>query len=161
MSSCSEVLVTFQYIKLPDYRNFLFCPSPQQHLTLYSHPFDHTSTKVFVRNHADYAIKILLHHRLGCVTELPYESYFATSIDVDITSTPPILPTIFHDRNGISISSFIDLETELRNGIKIYGDRETVGSITRLVDEYPSIWESSGFVQIPPERWMKVYLKLG
>lgn len=27
--------------------------------------------------------------------------------------------------------------------------------------EYPSIWESEGFVWIPPERWMKVPLKPG
>lgn len=155
----SEVLVTFQHIKLPDSRNFLFSPAPQQHLTLYSHLLDHTSTKVLVRNNAGHAIKIPLHHRLGCVTELLYESYFATSADIDVASTSPISPTIFHDRNRISIPPTGDMETELPNGIKIYGDKEAVDAITRLVDDYPSIWEFSGFVQIPPERWMKIYLK--
>ncbi len=53
------------------------------------------------------------------------------------------------------------METELPNGIKIYRDKEAVDAITRLVDDYPSIWQSSGFVQIPPEHWMKVHLKPG
>ena len=157
----SEALVAFQHIELPDSRDFLFHPSPQPHLTLYSHILDHTSTKILVRNNADHAVKIPTQHRLGCVTELPYENCFATSADLDVASTPPTLPTIFHDRNGISIPPAGDLETELPNGIKIYGDKEAVDAITRLVNEYPSIWESSGFVQVPPERWMKVHLKPG
>lgn len=133
----SEALVAFRHIKLPDSRNFLFYPSPQQHLTLYFHLLDHNGTKVLVRNNADHAIKIPLHHRLGYVTELPYESCFAISADFDLASTPPTLLTIFHDRNGISIPPAGDLETELSNGIKTYGDKESVDAITRLVDEYP------------------------
>ncbi len=157
----SEALVAFQRIKLPDSRDFLFSSAPQHHLTLDSHLLDHTSTKILVRNDAGHAIKILLHHRLGCVTELPYESCFATSADLEVASTPPTSPTIFHDRNGISILPARDMETELPKGIKIYGDREAVDAITRLVNDYPTIWESSGFVQVPPERWMKVHLKPG
>ena len=33
--------------------------------------------------------------------------------------------------------------------------------ISDLVAEYPSIWKSQGFVQIPPEQWMTMPLKLG
>lgn len=152
MPSRSQALVVFQHIELPNSHDFLFCPFSQQHLTLYSYFLNHTSTKVLVRNNADHAIKIPLHHQLGCVTKLPYKSCFASSADLDVASTPPTSPTIFHDRTGISIPSSGDLETELSNGIKIYGDREAVNAITRLVDEYPTIWESSGFVQILPER---------
>ncbi len=147
----SEVLIVFQRIKLPDSRDFLFSLAPQQHLTLYFHLLDHISNKVLVRNDASHAMKIPLRHRLGCVTELPYESCFATSADIDVASTPPISPTIFHDGNGISIPPAGDMETELPNSIKIYRDKESVDTITRLVDDYPSIWESSGFVQIPLE----------
>ena len=157
----SEALVAFQRIKLPDSRDFLFSPTPQQHLTLYSHLLDHTSTKVLVRNEVGHAIKILLHHRLGCVTKLPYESCFAILADLDVASTAPTLPTIFHDCNEISIPPAGNMETELPNGIIIYEDKEAVDAITRLVDNYSSIWKSSGFVQIPPERWMKVHQKPG
>ena len=53
------------------------------------------------------------------------------------------------------------METVLENGIRVFGDTDAVKQISDLVAEYPSIWESQGFVQIPPERWMKVPLKPG
>lgn len=155
----SEALVAFQRIKLPDSCDFLFSPASQQYLTLYSYLFDHISTKVLVCNDIGYTIKIPLHHQLGCVTKLPYKSYFATSINLDVVSKPLISPTIFHDYNGISIPSAEDMETELLNSIKIYRDKEAVDMITRLIDDYLSIWESLDFIQILPECWIKVYLK--
>lgn len=57
-----EALVTFQHIELPDSHDFLFYLFSQQYLTLYSHLFDHSSTKVLVRNNANHAVKIPLHH---------------------------------------------------------------------------------------------------
>ena len=53
------------------------------------------------------------------------------------------------------------METQLDNGVRLYGDKAAVREISELVAQYPSIWESEGFVQIPPERWMKVHLKPG
>ncbi len=41
----------------------------------------------------------------------------------------------------------------------IYGDEQAVQKIATLVDEFSTIWDSSGFVDIPPERWMTVLLK--
>lgn len=49
----------------------------------------------------------------------------------------------------------------LNNGVKVYGDAAAVEQISELVAEYPTIWESQGFVRIPPERWMIVPLKPG
>ncbi len=66
--------------------------------------------------------------------------------DFNTTSTPPTSLTMFHEHNGIFILSARDLETELPNRIKNYGDKDAVETITRLVNEYPSISESSGFV---------------
>lgn len=126
----SETLVAFQYIELPNSRDFLFCQSLQQHLTLYSHLLNHTSVKILVRNNVDRVIKIPLYYWLGCVTELPYEKYFAILADLDVASTPPTLPAIFHNRNGISILPAGDLETKLPNGIKIYRDKEIIDAIT-------------------------------
>lgn len=134
-----EALVVFQHIKLPDSRDFLFYPSPQQQLTLYSYLLTHSSIKVVVQNNADHAVKVPLYYWLGYIIELPYKSCFATSADLDIASTPPTSLAIFHDRRDISIPPDGDLETELPNGIKIYGDKEAVDAIMQLVDEYPSI----------------------
>lgn len=106
-----EALVAFQHIELPNSCDFLCYPFPQQHLILYSHLFNHSSTKVLVRNNADYAVKIPLYHRLGCVIKLPYKSCFATSANLDVTSIPPTLPAFFHDQNCISIPLAENLET--------------------------------------------------
>ena len=53
------------------------------------------------------------------------------------------------------------MKTQLDNGVRVYGDEAAVREISELVTQYPSIWESECFVQIFPERWMKVYLKPG
>lgn len=51
------------------------------------------------------------------------------------------------------------METTLDNGVRVYEDKNEVTLLAQLVAEYPSIWESESFVQIPPEHWMKVPLK--
>lgn len=107
-------------------------------------------------------MQILRRHRLGCITKVPFENCFATSVDRDAASTPPTSPLLFHEWNGITILvADINLDTKLPNGIKIYSNKQAIEKIIRLVNEYPSIWESSGFMQVPLEWWMKVYLKPG
>lgn len=41
----------------------------------------------------------------------------------------------------------------------IYGDKQAVQKISALVADFPTVWDSSAFVDIPPERWMTVPLK--
>lgn len=53
------------------------------------------------------------------------------------------------------------MKTQLKNGVRVYGDKVAVSEISKLVAEYSSIWESQGFVQIPSESWMKVHFKPG
>lgn len=53
------------------------------------------------------------------------------------------------------------IERILDNGVRVYGDEHAVTLLSQLVPKYPSIWKSEGFVQISPERWMKVPLKPG
>ena len=93
----SEALVDVRQIPLPDSRDFLFQPFPQVHLTLYSHLLDHTSSRILVRNDADRSIQIPQSHRLGYITEIPFENCFATSMDHDAASTPPTSPLLFHE----------------------------------------------------------------
>ena len=158
----SEALVNIRQIPLPDSRDFLFQPFPQEYLMLYSHLLNHTSSRILVRNDINRSIQIPRSHRLGYITEILFENCFATSVDHDSASSPPISPILFHEWSGITIlPANTGLKTELSNGIKIYGDRQAVEKITRLVNKYPSIWESLGFMQVPPERWMKVHLKPG
>ena len=83
----------------------------------------------------------------SCLTRTALQN----SADLNVASIPPNLLAIFYDRNDISIWPAKDLEIKLSNGIKIYKDKEAVNAITRLVDEYPSIWKFLSFVQIFPK----------
>ena len=53
------------------------------------------------------------------------------------------------------------METTLDNGVRVYGKEHAVTLLAQLVADHPSIWESEGFVRVPPERWMIVPLKPG
>lgn len=61
------------------------------------------------------------------------------SADLNATSIPSTLPTMFYECNGIFILPAEDLETRLSNEIKIYGDIDAIKAITYLVNEYLSI----------------------
>lgn len=85
--------------------------------------------------------------------EVLYENCFTMPVDHKAATTPPMSPLLFHKYNNITIPpADTSLEIKLPNSIKIFGDEEAVKQMTSLVNEYPSIWESSGFVQMPPER---------
>lgn len=51
------------------------------------------------------------------------------------------------------------LKTKLPNGVQVYGNQVAVEKLSCLVFEFASIWKMSGFVNIPPERWMTVPLR--
>lgn len=95
------------------------------------------------------------------VTEVTYKNGFFTDLDTEIAERPP-QSVPFQDHTGLTVTSVnSSYENRLPNGIRICGDQETVTRISALVSEYPSIWESSGFVQIHLERWMTVPLHDG
>lgn len=61
-------------------------------------------------------------------------------MDYDATFIPPTSPLLFYEQNGITIPpTSAGLQTELSNGIKIYGNGQAVEKITHLVNEYPLI----------------------
>lgn len=45
--------------------------------------------------------------------------------------------------------------------MRVYGDEHAVALLVQLVADYLSICKSEGFIQITPERWIKVPLKPG
>ena len=93
----SEALVNVWQILLPDSHDFLFQPFLQEHLTLYSHLLDHTSSRIVVRNNADRSIQIPWSHRLGYITKILFQICFATSVDHDAASTAPTSLLLFHE----------------------------------------------------------------
>lgn len=117
-------------------RNFLFYPFFQIHFTLYVHLIDYTTSKVFVKNNANYFIQILRHHKLNCITKLLYQSGFVASMGHKPASSPLISPFLFHKQSGITtLPNQSSLEIELSNSIKIYGNKDAMVQIKYLVDK--------------------------
>ena len=160
----SEAMVSLFPLPLPDNRDFLFHPTTQANLTLFTHLVDHEISKVLVRNNSSQTIRVPHRHRLGHIVDIAYENcFFANAHSVrDAATSPPYSQHLPNpDTSSFFLPSDSSLETILSNGVKVYGDATAVKQIAELVAEYPTIWESQGFVQIPPERWMTVPLKPG
>lgn len=92
--------------------------------------------------------------------EVSYKNYFMISMNHEAAATLSMFCFLFHKQNSITISlTDTGLKMKLLKNIKIYKNIEAIKQITHLVNEFPSIWESLSFVQLPLEWWMKVYLK--
>lgn len=156
----TETFVPVLPTGLPDDRDFFFQPLTQAYLTLFSHLVDHTTGGVLVRNESQRTVRLPRKQKLGLVTEVFYENCFQAGLDLDTTEMPPKANPLHESRQGIRVSA-VDpsLETKLPNGVRVYGDRVAVEKLSSLVAEFASIWEMSGFVNVPPERWMTVPLR--
>ena len=153
----SEALVQFVCSNLPDDRDFLFKPTPHSHLTLFLHILNYSIHRVLVHNALHRPILLPRRQRLGMLTEIPYNNCFQVTLDLELAEHPPVTP---NHQAGIRVPTLEPgLETRLANGIRVYREPLAVQQISDLVEEFPSIWELSGFVQISPERWMTVPLR--
>ena len=142
-------------VYLPDNCDFLFHPATQPNLTLFIHIIDHHTSKVLVKNASVQPLGIPRQHKLGHLIEITYDNCFFTDEQAAINSAtfPPLLQSLSDFSAGPPLcQTYSLLETVLDNSIKIYGDTATVEQIAELVAEYPTIWESQGFVRIPLKR---------
>ncbi len=115
---------------------------------------------MLVRNDSPNAVLILRRHRLGTVTEVMDKNCFQAVLDLEAAGVPPKLISDHFNCRLVAISSADpSLETKLPNGVMIYGEEKAVQRIVSLVDKLTTIWDSSSFVDISPERWMTVPLK--
>ena len=125
---------------------------------------DYETLKVLVRNTSDLPLCIPRRYKLGHFLDMAYENCFLfdTRSAYDAASVPPSLHHFFNLGVGPALPpTDASMEIVFENRIRVFGDTNAVRQISDLVAEYPSIWESQGFVQISSERWMKVPLKLG
>lgn len=158
----SKTIIPPVPVSLPNNCDFLFHPTTQANLTLYAHIVDHTTTKILVSNTSDRSLRIPQHQKLGHIVDICYENCFLAEAQATFNSAAfsPRAQPFFDLHAEVALASRDTLiETQLDNGVRVYGDEVAVREISGLVAQYPSIWESEGFVQISPERWMKVYLK--
>lgn len=160
----SEAMISLVKLPLPNNRDFLFHPAPQAHLTHYSHIMDYETSKILVKNASDLPLRVPRQHKLGHLLDITYENCFLihTRSAYSAASVPPSSHTfsVLGAEPTLPPADAL-METVLENEIRMFGDANVVRQISDLVTEYPSIWRSQGFVQIPPERLMKVPLKPG
>ena len=151
----SEAMIPLVPVSVPDDRDFLFHPTAQPNLTLFTHIVDHQTSKVLVRNASDQPLRIPHRHKLGHLIDIAYDNCFFTEDQAAIDSAT--FPPSSQSMSDLSARPPLcqtdsSLETVLDNGVKVYGDATAVEQIAELVVEYPTIWESQGFVRIAPER---------
>ncbi len=160
----SETMIPLLPVPLPDDRDFLFHPATQTNLTLFAHIIDHETSKVLVRNTSDRPLRISRWQKLGHIVDIRYDNCFLADVESAFQSAtvPPKIQPLFEQEPSLAPNPTEYLiETRLHNGVRVYGDTHAVAQLAQLVADYPSILESEGFVQIPPERWIKVPLKPG
>ena len=151
----SEAMISLKKLPLPDNRDFFFHPAPQANLTLYSDIMDHKTSKILVKNASDLPLRVPRRHKLGHLLDMIYNNCFL--IDTESAYSAAFVPPSSHPFSVLGAKPTLpptnaSMETVLENGIKVFGDADAVRQISDLVAEYPSIWETQGFVQIPSER---------
>ena len=170
--------------QLPD-RDLLFEPNESE-LTLYAHIVDASVDSILARNESSIPVSISKKTRLGYITEIPYDNcYLATPEVADLAARPPkktrqhgwtrqVLKAATAYLASASMGTSVgtkavqtDLktpaETLLPNGVTVHGppDGPATVRLAEVVTAYPKLWEDSGFVDIPQDRWMRIPLKPG
>lgn len=98
--------------------------------------------------------------KIKAFVKILYNNYFQADLTFLAAKQPPSNSPLQESRSGVTVPSAKPFqETRLPNGIKVFGDATVIEKISSLVNEFPSIWEFSGFVRILPEHWMTVPLR--
>lgn len=154
VSSRSEVMIPILPVSLPNNRDFLFHLATQTNLMLYMHIVDHETLKVLVRNTSDQSLRILRWQKLGHIIDIYYDNCFLANADSTFQFATCLsrIQLFFKQEPSLAPNPIKHLmETKLHNGVRIYKDTHAVAQLAQLVNKYPSIWESEGFMQISPE----------
>ena len=166
-------------LNLPAGRDFLFEPGPSKALSVFTHIVDHTMDSVFVQNDSDANVVIPQNARIGSVVEYEADGCFVVSPDYsELASKPPPeqpnwvkrsmkgLLTVMALHTSIdtnptnhgttNLEPTTNLETQLPNGITIYGGKPT--QLAELANSY-LIWEDYGnTVKVDENDWMEIPL---
>lgn len=86
----SESLIPFKQILLLDSQDFFFHPALESELTFYAYLIDHIIYKVLVCNNPIYYIQVSKNHKLSYITNLAYNNYLATRIELNTVAYLPV-----------------------------------------------------------------------
>lgn len=137
-------MIPFSSIFLPNDCNFLIHLTIQANLTQYAHIVNHTTTKILVNNISDCPLRILRHQKLDYIVDICYENCFLANAQATFNFAVFLLRTqlFFNLYNGIALASMdmeISIETQLNNGVRVYGNRTAIREISKLVAQYSFI----------------------
>lgn len=154
---CSKIIIPFSLVFLPDNCDFLFHPTVQANLTLYIHIVNDTTTKILVSNIFDCPLCIPRHQKLGHIIDICYKNCFLVDAKATFNFAvfSPRAQPLFNLHTGIALAlTNIDIliKIQLKNAVRVYGDRVMVRKISKLITQYLFIWESKSFVQILSKR---------
>ena len=95
-------------------------------------------------------------------TGLAYQSpCYSTCQQANLTQAN-LVYTRSTDAYATSVNAYLDTtksEVILHNGVIVYGDAGEVEQLEVLVNEFPTLWVDTGFVDIPQDDWMKIQLR--
>jgi hypothetical protein len=144
-------------------RDLLFEPD-ETPVTLFVQLANKDIKTVLARNDSGKPVFLPRNFRLGNLMDIEYDSGFPV-LNADVTDLAARFP-----KNSIPKNSTIkipqshcedsEMETKHYTGATIYGDAETAGMFSDLLDEFPeNLFNDIGFVDLPEDRWMKIDLR--
>lgn len=131
-----EAMIPLLSVPLLDDRDFLFHPTAQTNLTLFTHIIHLKTTKILVKNTSDQPLRILRRQRLGHVIDIHYNNCFLADARSDfnsVTVSPKVAPFFKHKPSCIQTSTNPFMKTRLDNEVGIYGDKYAVTLVKRLL----------------------------
>lgn len=141
-SQCSDSIIPLVPVPLPNNHNLLFHSTTQANLILYMHIIDHKTSKVLVRNTSNHPLYISRRHKLGHVVDIAYDNCFLadTQVIFNLAAFPPAaLPFLDLGAGSTLAPRNTLIETQLNNGVRVYGDSAAVKEISELVAKSSSI----------------------
>ena len=157
----TEMMLPTKSIPLPPDRDFLFEPECHASLTMYCHLIDAGNVGIMVRNDTDSPIQIPRKFKLGNVSEIGFDNYFHVDMPEarDLAKLPPSSSIPTESIPRVISHSSQSFETQLPNGMMVYGDEHATKAFSDLVDEFPTLWKDEGSVDVPMDEWMKIPLR--
>lgn len=137
---CLKAITIFLKVHLPDNCNFLFYPTAQGNLTLYTHILNYNILKILVGNTFNQFFWIFRRNKLGHLLDIAYKIYFFANITHDLAAILLSSYLFSGFSSGISLPpADWSIKTVFQNNIRIYRNNTAVKQITNLMTKYLSI----------------------
>lgn len=131
---CSNLMISLVQIPLLNDRNFLFYPTIQTNLTIYTHIINHKTSKIPVTNTFNCPLYIACYQKLGHNIDILYDNYFLVDIQAVFNLAAFLSATLsflnFSTRSILAPTD-IFIENQLNNGGRVYKN-------ATIIDKYSS-----------------------